>query len=588
MTAIGRRGAAQYARIARMSRIEDHYRGFRETYLDYAALSDQLHAWAEAFPQCTRLESLGRTPEGRDIWLFSVAADPDRVSPAVWVDGNMHAGELAGSSVALAIAEGALRLHVHDEPPVDLPEAQLAVLRSIAFHVCPRMSPDGAEAVLREGGFVRSVPRTWREDRRDAYWLPQDVDGDGVRRYMRLPDPGGEFVESSDRPGLMLPRRIHDPPPYYRIYPEGMIGNFDGRTIPEPEFLTDTTDLNRNFPWDWAPEPQQAGAGSYPGSEPESRAVLDWSSRHPELYAWLNLHTFGGVFIRPLGHDRDVRMNRSDLALYRQLGAWGEELTGYPTVSGYEEFTYEPEKPLHGDLTDYAYNQRGCLAIVCEIWDLFRQAGLPEPRPFVHRYTALSRDDLRKLADWDRNENRGRMFHPWKPHRHPQLGEVEIGGPDARVGLKNPPPERLSDICGQLSSYWLRVAALLPRLVVEETTIERAGGDVSRVTVTVANQGYLPTWGLDSSCDRPWNTPVYAELDVEGCELVDTGSARREVGHLRGWGRGLGESADVLWFMRSGGSDNRRTLSWHVRGSGTVVVRVGGARLGWQEVEGQV
>ena len=568
-----------------MAHIEDCYRGFRESYLDYAALSEQLQAWAEAFPACTRLQSLGKTPEEREIWLLSIAADPKQVGPAVWVDGNMHAGEVAGSSAALAIAEAALRLHVGDKPPLELPDAQLAVLRSVTFHVCPRISPDGAEAVLREGGFVRSVPRKWREDRKDPYWLPRDIDGDGVRRFIRMPDPAGEFVESGGRSGLMLPRRIQDPPPYYRVYPEGVIENFDGHTIPEPEFLTDTTDLNRNFPWDWAPEPEQAGSGSYPGSEPESRAVLDWSSRHPELYAWLNLHTYGGVFIRPLGHERDVRMNRSDLGLYRQLGAWGEELVGYPTVSGYEEFTYEPEKPLHGDLTDYAYNARGCLALVCEIWDLFHQVGLPEPRPFVHRYTALTRDDLRKLADWDQDENHGRVFQPWKRHRHPQLGEVEIGGPDPRIGLRNPPPERLPGICEGLAAYWLRVAALLPRVVVEEIKSERTGGEVSCVSVTVGNQGYMPTWGLDSSRALPWNTPVYAEVEAKGCELVDGGSVRREVGHLRGWGRGLGEHADAPLYMRSGGSDNRRTLSWHVKGSGAVVVRVGSARVGWQEVE---
>jgi len=571
-----------------MPRVEDCYRGFREEYPTYETLTAQLQAWAEAFPDCTRLQSLGRTPEGREIWLLSVAADPEGTAPAVWVDGNMHAGELAGSSAALAIAEAALRLHTGERPPVALPEASLAVLRSIAFHVCPRISPDGAEAVLREGGFVRSVARSLREDREEPYWLPGDIDGDGVRRYMRVEDPAGELVASSQWPGPMLPRRIHDPPPYYRLYPEGMIENFDGHTIPEPQLLADTTDLNRNFPWDWAPEPQQPGAGRYPGSEPESRAVLDWSSRHPELYAWLNLHTFGGVLIRPLGHDRDARMNRSDLALYRQLGAWGEELLGYPTVSGYEELTYQPEQPLHGDLTDYAYNVRGCLAIVCEIWDLFHQAGLPEPRPFVHRYTALSRDDMRTLAEWDRRENHGRVFQPWKRHDHPQLGEVEIGGPDPRIGIWNPPPEKLAEICGQVSAYWLRVAALLPRLVVEDIRSEPAGAGASRVTVTVANHGYLPTWGLDSSRDRPWNTPVHAELRARGCALLDAGSARREAGHLRGWGRGLGQGADSPWFMRSGGNDNRATLGWLVKGSGRAVVRAGSARLGWQEVEIEV
>lgn len=556
----------------------DH--GFRHVYPDHATVTRQLRDWAEAYPAHTRLESLGRTPGGRDIWLFTVSADPDATGPAVWVDGNMHAGEVSGSSVALAIAEAALRLHADDEPPAELPAHVLAGLRSVTFRICPRISPDGAEQVLHTGGFVRSVPRRAHGDEYAPHWHVEDVDGDGVIRYMRVPDLGGEFVESTDRPGVMLPRRLQDPPPYYRIYREGTIANWDGHTIPEPEFLANTTDLNRNFPWDWQPEPEQVGAGAYPGSEPESRAVLDWTSRHPELYAWLNLHTFGGVFIRPLGHAPDSRMNRSDLALYRQLAAWGEAIVGYPTVSGYEEFTYEPEKPLHGDLTDYAYNQRGCLAIVCELWDLFARLDLPQPRPFVHRYTALERDHVRRIAQWDADENRGRIFRGWTQHEHPQLGPVEIGGPDPRIGIWNPPPEHLPELCRRMTDYWLRVAALLPRLVVESLAAEPAGGDLVRVTAVVANHGYLPTWGLDSSTDRPWNRPLHADLETAGCRLAEGETARRHVGHLRGWGRGLGQGADTPMFMRSGGNDHRRHLAWRVRGTGRVTVRAGNDRLG--------
>ena len=50
--------------------------------------------------------------------------------------------------------------------------------------------------------------------------------------------------------------------------------------------------------------------------------------------------------------------------MFRQLEAWMTEHTGYPTVSGHDEFLYEPDKPLRGDLSDYAYNQRGALAYV--------------------------------------------------------------------------------------------------------------------------------------------------------------------------------------------------------------------------------
>ena len=140
------------------------------------------------------------------------------------------------------------------------------------------MSPDGAEAVLANGRYVRSVPRDERPARAHAYWRCDDVDGDGLALTMRVRDPGGEMVESPEFPGLLLPRTIDDPPPYYKVYPEGVIENFDGSNVPTPHFLSDNqTDLNRNFPFFWAPDSKQEGAGAFPLSEVESRAVVEFA-----------------------------------------------------------------------------------------------------------------------------------------------------------------------------------------------------------------------------------------------------------------------------------------------------------------------
>ena len=75
---------------------------FRQKYLDYRELNAQLLAWAEAHPDFVRLTSIGRSAEGRDIPLLVIGHDPDEQRPAVWVDGNMHATELAGSSARSA------------------------------------------------------------------------------------------------------------------------------------------------------------------------------------------------------------------------------------------------------------------------------------------------------------------------------------------------------------------------------------------------------------------------------------------------------------------------------------------------------
>ncbi len=563
-------------------------RGFRADYLDYDALTGQVKAWAEAFPDVVRLTSIGQTPERRELWLLTIGREPERVRPTVWVDGNMHASELAGSSMALAMAEDAIAFHLDPNGGFrDLPAPAARALEDVLWMVLPRMSPDGAEAVLKTGRYVRSTPRDDRPGRA-ARWLSEDVDGDGLALLMRVRDPGGEYVESAEVPGLMLPRLIEDEGPFYKLYPEGRVDAFDGHTIPSPHFLSDNhADLNRNFPWSWAPPHEQAGAGAFPLSEPEARAVVELTSKHPEIFAWLNGHTFGGVFIRPLGHLPDTKMNEQDLALFRQIGAWSEALTGYPMVSGFEEFTYEPDKPLHGDLTDYAYHQRGAVAYVVELWDLFTRIGMPRKKRFVLAYSELGRPEMIALGKWDAEHNAGRVVRPWRPFEHPQLGPVEIGGVDPRVGLWNPPYELLAEVCERQSAAFARVASLAPRLELDAPEVERLGDGVARVTLTVRNVGYLPTNVLASALALEHAEPVRVTVTTEGSATVDADGAFATLGHLDGWGRGLYDGSGALYFQRSRGNTGQARVRLLVRGApgaGAVTLRVGSCRVGHRVV----
>jgi hypothetical protein len=577
--------SSEIERLAALSR------GFRERYLPYAEIAAQLEAWAEAWPDLVRLRSIGTSHEGRPLWLITIGREPDRRRPSLFVDGNMHATELAGSSVALAIAEDVLRLHLSPgEALHGLPEAMRARLRSILVHVLPRTSPDGAECVLESARYCRSNPRDRRPNRAHARWLAEDVDGDGLALSMRRRDPAGEFVESTEVAGLMLPRTPFDDGPFYKIWPEGTIESFDGSSVPDPHFLSDNdVDLNRNFPWSWAPEPEQIGAGAFPGSEPESRAIVEFVTATPEIFAWVNYHTFGGVFIRPLGHQPDAKMDPFDLAIYHQIGAWAEELTGYPMVSGFEEFLYEPEKPLRGDLSDFGYHQRGALSYVVELWDVFAQLGIARKKPFVDHYVSLEREDLVKLAKWDRSENAGRLIRPWKPVVHPQLGEVEVGGFDPRIGISNPPLEALPKVCAQHAAHTLRVGALSPAITASDVRKQTLEGDVHRLEITVRNEGYLPTHVLGAAKKLPWNEPLYADVTTgPGLSLITPGEAHQEVGHLDGWGRGLKSDESSIFWLRSRGSSSERTLRWTVRGRGIFGIRIGSCRMGTIEVRVEI
>jgi hypothetical protein len=556
---------------------------FRERYPTYDEITRQVHAWADAHPAFVRLSSLARTPEGRELWLLTIGPEPDRIRPAAWVDGNMHASELAGSCVALAIAETLIQAHASGAAIADLPPHVADLLRNdVLVYVLPRMCPDGAEQILGTGAYVRSNPRDGRLGLSAPYWKAGDADGDGRALLMRRQDPAGDFVESAAFPGLMLPRRVEDAGPFYALYPEGRIENWDGFTVPADSYLANSeTDMNRNFPYDWRPEPEQIGAGAYATSEPEARAVTEFASRHPTIYAWLNLHCYGGCYIRPCGDKPDRKMDQTDLALYHQIGEWTEKHAGYPMVSGFEEFCYEPDKPIRGELCAFGYAQRGAVSMVCELWDFWKQAGLTVHRPFVLNYVKRTREDIETIARWDRAENGGRVIGGWRPFVHPQLGPVEIGGYDPRFGIWNPPPEKLADLCAAHEKVFFRLAALAPRVRVSGIAATPLGGGLTRISAVVENLGYLPTYVLASAKTLAWNDPLRARLVAGPGTEIAGGDEEQLVGHLEGWG-GY-ERSYTPSFARTEGVPVRRRVTWVVRGTGSVSIRAGAARVGTVE-----
>ena len=112
-----------------------------EAYLRYEELTRTLHALAEEYRGLCRVESIGKSYEGREIWLAELTnaqTGPADEKPAFWVDGNTHAGEVTGSMAALYLIEHLLENHGSDDLAARLLDEQ-------AFYILPRLSPDGAE-----------------------------------------------------------------------------------------------------------------------------------------------------------------------------------------------------------------------------------------------------------------------------------------------------------------------------------------------------------------------------------------------------------------------------------------------------------
>ena len=75
-----------------------------DRFYRYPELTQILQAMAQEHPQLVSIESIGKSFEGRDIWVLTVtntATGPAADKPAFWIDGNIHATEVSASAANL-------------------------------------------------------------------------------------------------------------------------------------------------------------------------------------------------------------------------------------------------------------------------------------------------------------------------------------------------------------------------------------------------------------------------------------------------------------------------------------------------------
>ncbi|HET8968126.1 MAG TPA: M14 family zinc carboxypeptidase, partial [Gaiellaceae bacterium] len=200
-----------------------------DRFYTYAELTETLEAWAEAFPTHFSLESIGKSYEGRDIWLCTITnaeTGPPDEKPAVFVHAQIHAMEFTGTTAALTLVDRLLHEHGSDARVTH-------ALDTRTFYVVPRVNPDGAEAGLADGRWRRSSVRPYPLEEPEDGLHREDVDGDGRVLFMRVPDSNGSWKAHPDDARLLIARRPDDlEGEFFRVLPEGTIRNWDGVNIP--------------------------------------------------------------------------------------------------------------------------------------------------------------------------------------------------------------------------------------------------------------------------------------------------------------------------------------------------------------------
>jgi hypothetical protein len=538
-------------------------------YRAYDEVTAVLRALERNYPHLASVQSAGKsTITQRDIWVITVtntATGPHDAKPAHYLDGGTHDSEVTGPQTALYTAWYAVTAYGTDPEITEL-------LDTRTLYIMPYKDVDGTDLLItgRIPYDLSQIPERFTNRCTDR---PSDITGNGYILQMRIPDPDGGW-EIHDRDSrIMIPRRQGSTGPFFRLMAEGVDDNGDGvvNSDPCPRLST-----NRNYPVRWGDDMYtRRGTGDYPLQENETRAVVEFAARHPNIAVMEALHTHAGVILRPFCNLPDDKMPEIDRAYYDVIAQRGREITNYGYLSVFEGLTPDTTRARYGVQLDWGYLGLGVFAFTTEIWRYMGNIG-----PTAEWEAEPREETEERLMARNDSHFGGRHFINWKPFDHPQLGPVEIGGwiqeGNQTPVWRNPPASILESEIRPVAMWILHQASVTPLVRVRNVDVAAAGPgnpstEIERLTVTIANEGFAPTNVTQHALDAGIAKPVIARISMGPGVTLTGGSRQVELGHLEGTPPVV---QPLLWRSRRYGGNNTRTVEWTVTGTGQVTVEV--------------
>uniref|UniRef100_UPI00404762B5 M14 family metallopeptidase n=1 Tax=Algoriphagus sp. TaxID=1872435 RepID=UPI00404762B5 len=476
-------------------------------YYSSEGLWDWMKKIAQAHPHLAKIESIGKSVEGRDILTLTItdfSTGKDTEKPAMWIDGNIHSNEIQGGEFSLYAAWYLTEMHGDNDFVKQL-------LKDKTFYITPTINPDARNNFFKEPN-TASSPRSGMlvldndgdgengEDRMD------DLDGDGHITQMIRRSSTGRFIKDPlDSRRLMQvgPDQVGE---YEMLGQEGIDNDGDGQVN---EDGIGYYDPNRDWGWNWQPDYIQRGALKYPFTLPENRAVMEFVMKHPNIAGAQSFHNSGGMILRGPGAEEDVNTyNREDIRIYDAIGKIGEEM-----IPGYRYLTvYKDLYSVFGGELDWFYGNRGIFTYSNELMVSYlyfnKQAGRG------NQEEQLKVDELLTFGD---------AFVNYKEFKHPQFGTVEIGGFKKTFGRAHP-GFLLEQDAHRNVAFTLYHAYHTPKLSITDVKEVDLGGGLKEVTATIFNERMVPTHAsqdLKHQIERPDYVTISGAKVVAGFVVKD-------------------------------------------------------------------
>lgn len=462
-----------------------------DRYHDYAQITQFGKDLVKAYPYLVKMESIGKSFEGRDIWVLTITdfkTGEEKNKPGFYIDGGIHANELQGVEVSMYTA-WYLAENFHSVKFIS------TLLKEKVFYIALTISPDSRENFIYKENNSNTSRSGMRPFDNDGDGLVNedkldDLDGDGNIVMMRRKSKTGRFKIDPKYPTRMYQVRGDEKGEYEMLGYEGMDNDGDGLVN---EDQVGTYDPNRDWGWNWQPNYVQNGALFYPGTLPETRAVKDFITKHPNIAGAQSYHNYGGMFLRgPGAAEDDPLYSRQDIEVYDNIGKLGEKM-----IPGYNYFILHKDLyTVYGGEIDYLSLTRGIFTFSNELMTSYK---------LFNQKSSWSRWDNDEFNEFDKYLLFGDGYVEWKPFNHPQFGEIEIGGAKKNY-IRNHPGFMLQEDAHRNMAFTLYHAYQTPKLEIVDIKTEQLKGGLTAVTATVMNTRIIPTHSthdIKNKIERP-------------------------------------------------------------------------------------
>jgi Zinc carboxypeptidase len=515
-------------------------------YNNYDGITDICKRLAAAYPELIKLGSIGKSFQGREMWVLSVTdykKGKAEEKPGFYLDGNIHSNEIQGTEMALYTAWYLVESYGNNENIREL-------LSDKVFYIVPTINPDARDDFMKKPNSPHS-PRSGMipvDNDRDNVINEDgfdDLDGDGNICLMIRKNQQGRLKKDPNDPGRLISVKPEEQGEYEILGFEGIDNDGDGRVNEDGEGFS--YDPNRDWGWRWMPNYVQNGAYKYPFSLPENRNIRNFVMDHPNIAGAQSFHNNGGMILRGPGAEDDVSTyNADDIRIYDVIGKKGESM-----IPGYNYIViYKDLYTVFGGEVDWFYGGRGVYTFSNELFTSYMYFG---------KKSVDGDDDGNEIYNFNKLLLFGDGIVPWKEFNHPQYGKIEVGG--ARKNFTRADPGFLLESDAHRNmSFVLYHAYHMPKLDISEITEKDLGSGLTEVTTVVSNLRVMPTHSsqdIKNKIERPdlislEGAKVVAGMIVDNRDMGITHEQKNnpsvlEVESIRGMG-----AVTVRWIIQKG------------------------------------